>query len=131
MTFAKDCANSMSARNSNTAIRYACSAAMLLASAMVVGLQFLYTGGQICHAAMMVYKVGGFVPHLISFGRFGVLLYLVVAVAVAMGLSVFIRRRGGARHAKVATCLLVLSLASTLSFVVLIVMPSSDVVFRS
>ncbi|MFC4762434.1 hypothetical protein [Dyella koreensis] len=121
----------MSARNSNTAMQSAFVAAMLLASAIVIGLQFLYTAGQVYHIVTMAYKAGGFMPHLISFGRFGVFLYLIVAVAVAIGLWVFIKYRGGARNAKTATLLLIFSLVSTIAFAGLVVMPYSDIVSRS
>jgi hypothetical protein len=104
---------------------------MLLACAIVIGVQFIYTGGQIYHAAIVAYKSGGLMPHMISFGRLGVLLYLVVAMAIAIGLWIFIQLRGGVRNAKVALLLLTISLMSTLALIGLIVMPYSDVVSRA
>lgn len=121
----------MNKKNSNPAIRPAFIVAMLLVSAMVIGLQFLYTAGQVYHVVMMVYKAGEFVPHLISFGKLGVLLYLIVAMIVTIGLLAFIKYRGGASNAKMAILLLVFSLVSTIAFFALIIMPYSDVVFRS
>ena len=103
---------------------------IFLVIALVIGLQFLYTAGQIYHAAIMVYKGGGFVPHMISFGKPGVLLYLTIAFVSAIGLWVFIKRRGGVRNSKLAALLLIFSLASTLAFIGLLVMPYSDVVSR-
>ena len=121
----------MSARGSNTTMQSAFVVAMLSASAIAISLQFLYTAGQVYHIATMAYKAGGFMPHLVSFGRFGVFLYLIVAVAVAIGLWAFIRHQGGARNAKTAALLLMFSLVSTIAFAGLVVMPYSDIVSRS
>jgi hypothetical protein len=121
----------MNARSNRVAKQSALAVAMLLACAIVIGLQFLYAAGQVYHAAIMAYKGGGLMPHMISFGRFGVLLYMVVAIAMATGLWLFIKLRGGVRNAKMAMLLLIFSLVSTLAFVSLIVMPYSDVVSRS
>lgn len=103
----------------------------LLAAMVLIGLQSLYTAGQVYHAAMMAYKGGALVPHMISFGRLGVWVYLMAAVAVAGFLTGVIKSRGGVRKARVAMVLLVFSLLSTLAFVCLIAMPFSDVVSRS
>ena len=121
----------MSARSNEAAMPSILVFTMLVLFAMVIGLQFLYTAGQICHIAIMAYKAGGFIPHLVSFGRLGVLLYFVVAIATATGLWAFIKHRGGARNAKTAMVLLVFSLVSSLAFTALIIMPYSDVVSRS
>jgi hypothetical protein len=107
-----------------------CGRLFLLACAIVIGVQFLYVAGQVYHAATMAYKGGGFMPHMISFGSLGVLLYLVAAIAMAVGLWVFIKLRGGVRNAKMAMLLLIFLLVNTVAFVGLIVMPYSDVVSR-
>jgi high-affinity Fe2+/Pb2+ permease len=65
-------------------------------------------------SAIMTYKGGGTVPHMINFGISGALLYLVVAMAMIIGLWAFIKLRGGMRKAKAAALLLAFSLVSTL-----------------
>lgn len=121
----------MNARSNYVTKQSALTVAMFLVCAIVIGLQFLYAAGQIYHAAIVAYKGGGLMPHMISFGRVGVLLYLVVAIAMAIGLGVFIKLRGGVKNAKMAMLLLIFSLVSTLTLVGLIVMPYSDIVARS
>jgi hypothetical protein len=118
----------MSTEISDMTMKSAVVVAVLLACAIAIGLQFLYAAGQVYHFAIMAYKGGGTVPHMISFGRLGVLIYLVVAAAMAIGLCVFVRIRGGVEKAKVAALLLVFSLANTLIFISLLVMPYSDIV---
>jgi len=101
-----------------------------LIAATTIGMQLLYTAGQVIHFVIVVYKSGGFEPHMISFGRTGALLYLVAAAAIALGLWTFIKHRGGMKNAKLATLLLTFSLLSTITFAGLIAMPYSDVVSR-
>ncbi|WP_257384938.1 hypothetical protein [Tahibacter caeni] len=97
---------------------------------LVVALQLLYTAGAVFHFFVIAYKSGSFDPHTISFGRTGVFCYLIVAIATASSLWVLVKRRGGARNAKLAALFLAISLASTIIFVGLIATPYSDVVSR-
>jgi hypothetical protein len=121
----------MSTKINDMTMKSAVVVVVLLACAIIICLQFLYAAGQVYHFAIMAYKSDGAVLHMISFGRLGVLMYLVVATAMAIGLWVFIRLRGGVEKAQVAALLLVFSLANTLILISLLVMPYSDIVSRS
>ncbi len=120
----------MSTRCSDVALKSVFVAVMLFLCSIAISLQLLYAIGQVYHFAVMAYKGGGAVPHMISFGRSGVVIYLVVAIVMACGLWAFIRHRGGVRKAKAAALLLVSSLLSTALFVGLLITPYSDVVSR-
>jgi hypothetical protein len=102
----------------------------LTAVAFVVAVQCAYTFGQLYHVAIMVYKSGGWQPHLVSFGRFGVYLYFSLAIIIALAMLSFIKSKGGVGQKKIATTFLTLSLISTAVFAVLVLLPVTEVVIR-
>ena len=106
-------------------------ACFITAMVFVIAVQFLYTFGQLYHVFLVAYKAGGWMLHLVSFGRPGVYQYFIGAFFIAAALSVFIKRQGGMKNAKVATWLLVISLISTAVFFGLTVLPFIDIVERT
>jgi hypothetical protein len=120
----------MIAKANGAIMRSALFRLILLLIAIVVSIQLLYTAGQVYHAAMVAYKGGGPVLHMISFGEIGVFVYFGASICVIGALWEIIRLHGGIRGAKVATFLLIFSLLNTAAFICLVVMPYSDVVSR-